>query len=208
MSSVTGQAHGSDALGVGDVGAAEHGDDAGLRAGGGGVDAVIRACAYGLRRMARCSMPGSTMLSVQRVRPVIRRASSLRRRGAPTSAGAVVGDGHAATSSSAVTPVRPAPECASRPRRPGRRGRCSGSRCTGTGCPRCPRGSRPRVGSGSPASRSTAAMIMPGVQKPHCSACCSWNACCTGCSAPSARRGPRSWSPPRRRPARRAPSSS
>ena len=31
-------------------------------------------------------------------------------------------------------------------------------------------------------------MIMPGVQKPHCSAWCSWKACCTGCSAPSAAR--------------------
>ena len=28
-------------------------------------------------------------------------------------------------------------------------------------------------------------MIMPGVQKPHCSAWFSWNACCTGCSLPS-----------------------
>ena len=28
-------------------------------------------------------------------------------------------------------------------------------------------------------------MIMPGVQKPHCSAWFSWKACCIGCSVPS-----------------------
>ncbi len=33
-----------------------------------------------------CSIPGSTRLSVQAVRPVISRASSLRRRALPTSA--------------------------------------------------------------------------------------------------------------------------
>ena len=41
---------------------------------------VIRACAADERTTARCSMPGSVMLSVQRVRPVMRRASSLRTR--------------------------------------------------------------------------------------------------------------------------------
>ena len=39
---------------------------------------VILACAYGLRRNAMCSMPGSLMLSVQLVWPVISLASSLR----------------------------------------------------------------------------------------------------------------------------------
>ena len=48
-----------------------------------------------------CSMPGSTMLSVQLVRPVMSRASSLRRRGAPTSA-TVVGASVIATPSPAV----------------------------------------------------------------------------------------------------------
>ena len=37
-------------------------------------------------------------------------------------------------------------------RRPGRHARCSGSRYTGTGCPRCPRGPRRRSGSGSRAA--------------------------------------------------------
>ena len=46
---------------------------------------VIFAWANGLRTMARCSMPGSWMLSVQRVRPVISRWSSLRRRSRPIS---------------------------------------------------------------------------------------------------------------------------
>ena len=52
---------------------------------------VIFAWAKGLRTMARCSMPGSVMLSVQRVRPVISRWSSLRARALPISgAGASV----------------------------------------------------------------------------------------------------------------------
>ena len=45
----------------------------------------ILACANGLRTMAMCSIPGRVMLSVQRVRPVIRRWSSLRRRSRPIS---------------------------------------------------------------------------------------------------------------------------
>jgi hypothetical protein len=40
----------------------------------------IFACATGLRTIARCSMPGNVMLSVQVVFPVISRASSLRLR--------------------------------------------------------------------------------------------------------------------------------
>ena len=47
---------------------------------------VIRAWAKGLRTIAMWSMPGSVMLSVQRVRPVMRRWSSLRRRALPSSA--------------------------------------------------------------------------------------------------------------------------
>ena len=75
-----------------------------------------------------------------------------------------------------------------RRRRPaGRRGRCSRSRCSGRGCPPALPGSPPRVGSGFSRSRSAAAMIMPGVQYPHCSACSMWNACCSGCHSPLAR---------------------
>src|SRR5690606_13808136 len=40
-------------------------------------------------------------------------------------------------------------------------------------------------GSGFSFSRSSACMSIPGVQKPHCSAWLSWNACCSGCSSPS-----------------------
>ncbi len=47
--------------------------------------ASIVAWANGLRTIARCSMPGSWMLSVHFVRPVMRRASSLRLRAVPTS---------------------------------------------------------------------------------------------------------------------------
>ena len=59
---------------------------------------VMRAWACGLRTIAMCSMPGSEMLSVQRVRPVISRWSSLRRRSLPISGldgGALVDGGHA-----------------------------------------------------------------------------------------------------------------
>ena len=63
---------------------------------------VIVAWANGLRTMARCSIPGRVMLSVQRVRPVIRRWSSLRRRSLPISArGTVLGGGHALAPSAA-----------------------------------------------------------------------------------------------------------
>ena len=48
---------------------------------------LILACANGLRTIARCSIPVSWMLSVHRVRPVMRRWSSLRRRAAPISLG-------------------------------------------------------------------------------------------------------------------------
>jgi hypothetical protein len=41
------------------------------------------------------------------------------------------------------------------------------------------------LGSGFSCSRSIEAMIMPGVQNPHCRPCSSWNARCTGCSVPS-----------------------
>jgi hypothetical protein len=50
---------------------------------------VMRACATGLRRMARCCIPGNTMLSVHRVRPVIRCSSSLRTLALPISGSAV-----------------------------------------------------------------------------------------------------------------------
>ena len=65
---------------------------------------VIVACANGLRTIARCSMPGSWMLSVHLVRPVISRWSSLRRRALPislTGGGCVLGDGHDALPSRA-----------------------------------------------------------------------------------------------------------
>ena len=47
--------------------------------------AVMFAWANGLRTMAMCSMPFRVMLSVQFVRPVISRWSSLRRRSRPIS---------------------------------------------------------------------------------------------------------------------------
>ncbi len=65
---------------------------------------VIVACAKGLRTMARCSMPGRVMLSVQRVRPVISRWSSLRRRSLPIS---VAGRSWVAVMSAHLPPSRP-----------------------------------------------------------------------------------------------------
>ena len=71
--------------------------------------------------------------------------------------------------------------------RAARRRRSSRSRCSGRGCPRAPRGSRRRTGRACARSRSAVATTRPGVQKPHCTAPASTNACCTGCSAsPSA----------------------
>ena len=87
-----------------------------------------------------------------------------------------------------------------RRRRPPRR--CCGSRCSGRGCPR----GRARIASRSVASpfsiSETAAITMPGVQYPHCSAWWSWKACCTGCSSPFEARpsivvitAPSAWTP-------------
>ncbi len=104
-------------------------------------DEVIRACAYGLRRNAMCSMPGSLMLSVQLVWPVMSRSSSLRRRPRPISrAGASV--------VSVCAGMRSPPPR----RRAGQRARCSHSRCTGRDCPQAPRGSPRRWGADSPAA--------------------------------------------------------
>ena len=114
---------------------------------------VILACAYGLRRKAMCSMPGSVMLSVQLVWPVISRASSLRRRALPNSpacASRCLGlRGHSLTPASAarrdgaddVLVAGAAAQVALKP------SRTSSS-----------------VGCGFSLSRSAAAMIMPGVQ--------------------------------------------
>ena len=41
------------------------------------------------------------------------------------------------------------------------------------------------VGFGVSCSNDTAAITMPGVQKPHCRPWFSMNACCIGCSTPS-----------------------
>ena len=80
--------------------------------------------------------------------------------------------------------VMPTPPSSRRPpwRPPSR---CCGSPCSGTGCPRGRRGSPSSVGSGFSESRSTEAMTMPGVQKPHWRPWHSLNAFCTGCHSPS-----------------------
>ena len=70
-------------------------------------------------------------------------------------------------------------------RRPAPRRRSSGSRCSGRGCRTAPRGSRPRSGSGTRASRSAVATTSPGVQKPHWTAPASTNASWTRWSSPS-----------------------
>ncbi len=124
---------------------------------------VTRACAIGLRRNATYSMPGSWMLSVHWVRPVTSRASSLRRRAAPTSC--LPGAGSLSMSPSAIrratnpaasssvigrSPLLPGRSCSARPAvRPGR---CCSSRYTGRGCPPAPRGSPRRRGRGRPSA--------------------------------------------------------
>ena len=82
---------------------------------------------------------------------------------------------------------RPAPRAG--PPRAGPPTRCSRSRCTGTDSLTKPRGSAPRWRRDL-SSSSAAAMIMPGVQKPHCSACAELKACCSGCSSPASPRIP------------------
>ena len=103
MSSVTGQAHGrlpcSSAKSAPEKAAITPGM---LRAALTSTE-VIRACANGLRTNAMCSMPGSTMLSVQLVWPVSSRASSLRGRALPSSgAGGLGVGGHGVTPASAA----------------------------------------------------------------------------------------------------------
>ena len=83
-------------------------------------------------------------------RPVSSDRSSRRLTGEPTYGRPLLGR----RSRTPSPPLRP----------PGRPRRCCGSRCTGRGFPRGPRGSRPRS-SPSPCSISeTAAITMPGVQ--------------------------------------------
>ena len=85
-SGVIGQALMQHAVLVAEVRAGEHGRRRSGTAFAAAVSIeVMVACANGLRTIARCSMPGSVMLSVQRVRPVISRWSSLRRRSRPIS---------------------------------------------------------------------------------------------------------------------------
>ena len=136
----------------------------------------------GLRRIAPYSMPGSWMSSTNvapaadeprvllaRHRPVRRRVGSValmrRHRGRPM---------RSPSPSPAAVLARPT----------GPTGRCSRSRCTGRSARRWPRGSAPADGSGWWSSSQRAVIIMPGVQKPHCS---PWHAAkpsCTGSSWP------------------------
>ena len=74
-----------------------------------------------------------------------------------------------------------------RRQRPAPRGRCCGSRCTGTGCLRGPRAPRCSVGCGFSASRPTVAITMPGVQKPHCRPCSAGTRPAPDAARPSAR---------------------
>ena len=80
-------------------------------------------------------------------------------------------------SSSLIPPLSP-----SVTRRPARRGRSCRSRCSGTGCRPASSASSSSVGFGFASSSALAATMKPGVQMPHCSAACSRNFCCRGCS--------------------------
>ena len=81
MSSVTGQTHGCEPS-LSPSSLAEKAATTPGRASAGETSMrVIRACAIGLRRIAMYCRPGNLMLSVQLVRPVTSRASSLRRIG-------------------------------------------------------------------------------------------------------------------------------
>ena len=84
-----------------------------------------------------------------------------------------------------TTPPRsPARQTADGWRPTGSPARCSRSRCSGTAARRLPRGSR-RVGTGWCPAGARAVIIMPGVQKPHCSPCSVMKPCWTGSSSPA-----------------------
>ena len=111
----------------------------------------------------------------------MKRASSLRFRrpkpiGRSVGAGQVLDDGHAQTSCLLRLRARPPS---------GRRRRCSCSRCSGRCCRRSRCGSPGRSGRGSRRAARALVISIPGVQKPHCSACFSWKPCWIGSSSPS-----------------------
>ena len=85
MSAVTGHAQGCTPMVSATSAPVKAATTPGISSAGDTSMLVMRACAIGLRRIARCSMPGSVMFSVHIVRPVMSRASSLRSRGVPTS---------------------------------------------------------------------------------------------------------------------------
>ena len=96
-------------------------------------------------------MPGSSTSSTNSAWPVSSRGSSLRLIGAPKLRVA-----HGARSAQPFGRQRD------------RRRRCAGSRCSGTGCRRAPRGSPPRPADGVSSRKAVMVIRMPGVQKPHC----------------------------------------
>ena len=63
------------------------------------------------------------------------------------------------------------------------RRRSPGSRCSGSSCPRCASRICSRRRLAAARMQSCAAISMPGVQKPHCSALRSWNAFCSARSS-------------------------
>ena len=78
--------------------------------------------------------------------------------------------------------------------RPAPTRRSSRSRCSGTGCRPARRGSALRSARGSRRSSASAAITMPGVQKPHCVPSFSWKACCSALMRPDlAEQDPRSF---------------
>ena len=145
---------------------------------------TILACASGLRRIAPCSMPGSWMSSVKLPWPRMKRASSLR-----------------LTGPYAVCPRR---VTGSVIRRPPRSRRCRRACLLAQSTDRtmfsypvqrqiCP-DSASRIssgdGSGLRSSSHRAVIIMPGVQKPHCSPWHSAKPCWIGSSPPPASPSP------------------
>ena len=184
------------ALAVAEVGAGEHGDDVGGRRRGAGVDVGDPRVGEGAAHHREVQHPGGLEVvgpaGASGDQALVLLAAALL---ADLGGRAVLGGGHdVASALSSWVAGR---------RRSARPGRCCGSRCSGRGCPRGRAGSPPRWASGCWLSRSTLCMIIPGVQKPHCRPWHSRNASCTGCSSRPGR-GPRWWSPRRRRPARRA----
>ena len=146
MSGVTGQAHGIEPCSSAKSRPVKTATTPGRLLGGAHVDAGDAGVRDGAADDRQVQHPGQDHVVGPGGAPGDQPGVLLAPAGLPISfAGPVVG-----SSASVMTALPSRRPCRRSSRRPpaARRGRCSGSRYTGRGCPRCPRGPRPRSGSG------------------------------------------------------------